>query len=117
MRSSDFGLEHVELGLDAEVEHVAELGGLVELLLQDRTRAVRERLAAAEAEVGGHPYEALVPRACTRSVDEVGNRDTLVFVRRHLPEVTHAARRVPLGTGEQVGKMVDRDDLRLRSRP
>ena len=106
-------LEHVQLGLHAEVEHVTELGGFVELLLQDRARAVREGFTAAEAQVGGHPHEARVPRHDPQR-REIGDGNALVLVRRHLAEIAHAARRVALGAGEHVGEMVDGNDLRLR---
>ena len=82
--------EHVQLGLDAEVEQEAFRGGDVELALQDRTGAVRERLGAAEQQVGRHPREPAVPRHHAQR-RRVGHGDALVLVGRHPAQVAHPA--------------------------
>ena len=79
---------------------------LLDLPLQDRPGAVRERLGAPVVQVGRHEREAPIPRQHAQG-GRIGHGDAFVLVGRHLAEVTHAPWRVALVAGDQFGEVLD----------
>ena len=104
--------QDIDLGLHADVERVAELGGGRELALEHAARVVRVRLAVV-LEVGRRDREAPVPRQ-DHEPREVGDAEALVLVGAELAHALERADRVELGALRHRVDVVHRDALGLR---